>query len=72
VGHRARYRFGVAPRYGAAADAGRIGLTETLSAVVTRRDRWPVHDRGRVLADLAVMIADGGEAICDIDVLRHQ
>jgi hypothetical protein len=25
-----------------------------------------------VLADLAVMIADGGEAICDIDVLRHQ
>jgi hypothetical protein len=25
-----------------------------------------------VLIDLAVMIADGGEAICDIDVLRHQ
>jgi hypothetical protein len=25
-----------------------------------------------VLVDLAVMIADGGEAICDIDVLRHQ
>jgi len=23
-----------------------------------------------VLVDLAVMIADGGEAICDIDVLR--
>src|SRR3954451_20902792 len=32
----------------------------------------PVHDRGRVLVDLAVMIADGGEAIADIDVLRHQ
>jgi hypothetical protein len=29
-------------------------------------------DRGRVLIDLAVMIADGGEALCDIDVLRHQ
>ncbi|NYF56689.1 hypothetical protein HDA35_002520 [Micromonospora purpureochromogenes] len=25
-----------------------------------------------MLVDLAVMIADGGEAICDIDVLRHQ
>jgi transposase InsO family protein len=25
-----------------------------------------------VLVDLAVMIADGGEAICDIDELRHQ
>jgi hypothetical protein len=29
-------------------------------------------DRGRVLIDLAVMIADGAEALCDIDVLRHQ
>ena len=27
---------------------------------------------GRVLVDLAVMIADGGETICDIDVVRHQ
>jgi hypothetical protein len=32
----------------------------------------PVHDRGRVLVDLAVLIANGGEAIADIDVLRHQ
>ena len=32
----------------------------------------PVHDRGRVLADVAVMLADGGEAIGDIEVLRHQ
>ncbi len=31
-----------------------------------------MYDRGRVLVDLAVMIADGGEAICDIDLLRHQ
>ena len=52
--------------------ADRTGLTETLSAALARRDWWPVHDRGRVLVDLAVMIADGGEAICDIDVLRHQ
>jgi Transposase DDE domain group 1 len=43
-----------------------------LSQALTRRGWWPVHDRGRVLVDLAVMIADGGEAIADIDVLRHQ
>jgi Transposase DDE domain group 1 len=52
--------------------ADRAGLTAALSGALARRGWWPVHDRGRVLADLAVMIADGGEAICDIDVLRHQ
>jgi Transposase DDE domain group 1 len=52
--------------------ADRAGLTGALSAGLARRGWWPVHDRGRVLVDLAVMIADGGEAICDIDVLRHQ
>jgi DDE family transposase len=52
--------------------ADRTGLTERLSAALARRGWWPGHDRGRVLSDLAVMIADGGEAICDIDVLRHQ
>jgi len=52
--------------------ADRAGLTDALSGALARRGRWPVHDRGRVLVDLAVMIADGGEAICDIDVLRHQ
>ena len=52
--------------------ADRAGLTGALSAGLARRGRWPVHDRGRVLVDLAVMIADGGEAICDIDMLRHQ
>ena len=52
--------------------ADRTGLTGALSGALVRRGWWPVHDRGRVLVDLAVMIADGGEAICDIDVLRHQ
>src|SRR5437764_13362795 len=52
--------------------ADRTGLTGALSGALARRGWWPVHDRGRVLVDLAVMIADGGEAICDIDVLRHQ
>ena len=52
--------------------ADRTGLTGALSGAVRRRGFAPVHDRGRVLVDLAVLIADGGEAICDIDVLRHQ
>src|SRR3954447_5915166 len=52
--------------------ADRAGLTGALSAGLARTGVFPAHDRGRVLADLAVMIADGGEAICDIDVLRHQ
>ena len=52
--------------------ADRSGLTEALSAGLARRGWWPGHDRGRVLVDLAVLIADGGEAICDIDVLRNQ
>jgi hypothetical protein len=52
--------------------ADRTGLTGALSGSLARRGWWPGHDRGRVLTDLAVMIADGGEAICDIDVLRHQ
>jgi hypothetical protein len=52
--------------------ADRAGLTQALSAALARRGWSPQHDRGRVLVDLAVMIADGGEAICDVDVLRHQ
>lgn len=52
--------------------ADRTGLTAELSKAMARRSFVPVHDRGRVLADAAVMLADGGEAIGDIDVLRHQ
>src|SRR4051794_41828582 len=52
--------------------ADRSGLTAELSTALRRRSFTPVHDRGRVLVDVAVMLADGGEAICDIEVLRHQ
>jgi len=52
--------------------ADNVGLTHELSRALTRRTFTPVHDRGRVLVDVAVMLADGGEAIADIDVLRHQ
>lgn len=52
--------------------ADRSGLTGAVSAALAWRSFWPVHDRGQVLADVAVMLADGGEAIAYIDVLRHQ
>jgi hypothetical protein len=52
--------------------ADRVGLTSVLSAVLTRPGFWPVHDRGRVLVDLAVAIADGATTISEIDTLRHQ
>lgn len=52
--------------------ADRTGLTNALSAATARVGFVPVHDRGRVLVDVATMIAGGGEAIADIDNLRHQ
>jgi len=52
--------------------ADRTGLTGALSAVLQRCSSVPVHDRGRVLVDVAVMLAAGGEAVSDIAVLRHQ
>lgn len=52
--------------------ADRVGLTEALSLALARRSFTPVHDRGRVLVDVATMLAALGEAIADIDTLRHQ
>ena len=53
--------------------ADRVGLTAGLStAMLPTKQRRRGHDRGRVLADLAVMIADGGTAIADLAVLRDQ
>ena len=53
--------------------AEKTGLTGALSIAMARRSFVPsVHDRGQVLTDVAVLLADGGEAISDIDVLRHQ
>ena len=50
-----------------------VGLTEGLSvAMAATKRRRRGHDRGQVLVDLAVMIADGGEAISDLAVLRNQ
>jgi hypothetical protein len=51
--------------------ADRVGLTSALSTALARPGFWPVHDRGRVLTDLAV-ITDGATTIGEIDTLRHQ
>ena len=52
--------------------ADKVGLTGGLSSALARRSFSPVHDRGQVLIDMASVLAAGGEAIGDIDTLRHQ
>jgi hypothetical protein len=53
--------------------ADTLGLGDGLSAAMApTKVRRRGHDRGEVLVDLAVTLADGGEAISDLAVLRHQ
>ena len=53
--------------------AAATGLVEAFDrAVGGWRVRRSAHRPGRVLVDVAVMIADGGEAIADLAVLRNQ
>jgi len=53
--------------------ADRLGLTAALSAKLAGlRARRGGHDPGRVFRDLAVMLADGGDALCDLRALRDQ
>jgi hypothetical protein len=49
-----------------------VGLTAALSGALKVRGFTPDIDRGRVLADLAVAVADGATGIDDIRALRHQ
>jgi hypothetical protein len=50
-----------------------LGLTDALSAgLAGLRQRRGGHDPGDVVRDLAVMLADGGDALCDLRVLRDQ
>src|SRR5262245_3948145 len=52
--------------------ADRTGLTAGLSAVLAKPGFNPIHDRGRVLADVACSIAAGGVDLYDIEALRAQ
>ena len=53
--------------------ADKLELTGALSlrlAVLKQRRRG--HDPGRVIRDLAVMLADGGECVADLGAVRDQ
>ncbi|MFI9644661.1 IS1380 family transposase [Micromonospora sp. NPDC051925] len=53
--------------------ADATGLTSAFGeALAGLRQRRGGHDPGRVAVDLAVMLADGGEAIADLAVLRNE
>ncbi len=53
--------------------ADATGLTSGFGrALAGLRQRQNGHDPGRVAADVAVMIADGGQVIADLAVLRDQ
>jgi hypothetical protein len=48
--------------------ADRVGLTGALSeGVAGVRKRRSRHDPGRTLRDLALMIADGGDCLSDLE-----
>lgn len=53
--------------------ADRTGLTRALSSgLLGMKERRSGHDPGRVVRDLAVMLADGGECVSDLGGLRDQ
>src|SRR3954453_3762912 len=53
--------------------ADRLGLTDALSAALAPiRERRGRHDPGRVIRDLAVMLADGGDCLSDLRAVRDQ
>jgi hypothetical protein len=53
--------------------ADRLGLTAALSeGLAAIRQRRGKHDPGRVVRDLAVMVADGGDCLSDLRAVRDQ
>lgn len=53
--------------------ADKLGLTRALSLrLAGLRQRRRSHDPGRVIRDLAVMLADGGECVSDLGTVREQ
>jgi len=67
---------GVVSRAGSALIVGladRLGLTAGIgAAMASTRERRSPHDPGRVLRDLAVMLADGGDCLHDLGAIRDQ
>src|SRR4051794_5126074 len=56
-----------------AAVADKLGLTRALSLRLAElKQRRRGHDPGRVIRDLAVMLADGGECVSDLGAVRDQ
>lgn len=53
--------------------ADRLGLGDSLSArIPITGERFPLHDRGKVLTQAMLMLTGGGEACADIEHLRSQ
>ncbi len=53
--------------------ADRSGLTGALSdALAVTRERRSAHEPGRVLVEVVVMLADGGDCVTDLDAYRGQ
>ncbi len=67
---------GLSSRAGTALIAGvtdRVGLTAGLSgALADVRERRSRHEPGRVVRDLALTLADGGDCLADLRALRDQ
>jgi len=52
--------------------ADRLGLTEGLTKALRVHTRKVRHEPGRVVRDLAVLLADGGDCLSDLGALRDQ
>lgn len=49
-----------------------IGMTRALSKAVAGARSWTVHDPGKVLRDVALTLADGGDALRHMAVIDNQ
>jgi len=55
------------------ATAGKIGLDRALSAALSPwRKQWAVLDPGKILLDLVISVAIGGDCLADIGLLRAE
>jgi hypothetical protein len=52
--------------------ADRLGLTDALTRALRVHSRSVRHEPGRIVRDLAVMLADGGDCLSDLGALRDQ